>query len=52
MLEEVIKYLVEHLEIEVDTETDFGPVEKVRVKLKFGKNIISQDYCELPKQET
>jgi hypothetical protein len=48
MNEEMIKYLIDNLEIEVDTVTEFGPVDNIVVTLKLGDNVISQDSCELP----
>jgi hypothetical protein len=48
MNEEMIKYLVDNLEIEVDTVTEFGPVDNIVVTLKLNGHVISQDSCELP----
>lgn len=48
MNEDIIKYIAEHLSIEIDHEVDFGPVDKIKVKLKIGDNVISEDDCILP----
>ncbi len=48
MFEEVIKYLITHLQVEVEQSTDFGPVEGVTVKLRLGHNVISESSCSLP----
>lgn len=50
MFEEIIKYLIDNLKIEIEQETKFGPVERVKVKLKLGDNVISEDYCDLPRE--
>ena len=48
MNEEMIMFLAQNLEIEVETVTDFGPVENIIVTLKLGDGVISRDSCELP----
>lgn len=30
---------------------DFGPVERITVKLELGGNVISQSQCELPSRD-
>jgi len=48
MFDEAIKWIMENLEIEINQETDFGPYEKIIVKLKMKGHVISEDYCFLP----
>jgi hypothetical protein len=51
MFDEVIKYLAENLEISIEQNTEFGPVEYITVKLELGGNIISTSECEIPHQK-
>lgn len=48
MFEEVIKYLIDNLEVSVEQNTEFGPVQCITVKLEIGGNVISESSCELP----
>jgi len=50
MFEDVIKYLVDNLDIEVEQITEFGPVETIKVKLLVDGNVISESECSLPEQ--
>lgn len=50
--DDVVKYIGEHLRIEVDQITEFGPVETIQVKLFIGYTLISEDYCYLPEMES
>lgn len=52
VFDEIIKYLIENLEISVEQITEFGPVEQIRVRLELGGNVICEDSCDLPDQET
>jgi hypothetical protein len=45
---DVIEYLIDNLEIRVEQNTEFGPVEEIKVKLVLGGNVISEDSCNLP----
>ena len=47
MFEEVIRYIAEHMEIEIDQSTEFGPVECIKVKLKICDHVISESSCVL-----
>jgi len=47
-LEDVIKYLKENLEIEVEQLTEFGPIETIKVKLVLDDKVISESNCTLP----
>jgi hypothetical protein len=51
MFDEVIKYLAENLEISIEQNTEFGPVEYITVKLELGGSIISISECEIPHQK-
>lgn len=51
MIDEVIKYLINHLEISIEQNTEFGPVEEITVKLELGGTVISESSCTLPDQE-
>ena len=48
VFEEVIKYLADNLDISIEQETVFGPEERIKVQLRIGGIVISEDYCELP----
>ena len=48
MVEEVVKYLVDNLSVEIEQNTEFGPVEEITVKLLLGDNVISESSCSLP----
>ena len=50
-LDDVIKYLKENLEISIEQETEFGPIETLTVKLHLGDTEISTSYCDLPTTE-
>lgn len=43
----IVKYLVDNLNIDVDREVEFGPREVIRVRLRLGYNVISEDHCEI-----
>lgn len=49
--EELIKILKNNLEICIDQETDYGPVEIIKVTLYFNEEKISSSSCDLPNQE-
>lgn len=46
--ESTIKYIIDNLEIEIDQERRFGPVETIKVKLLLSDNVISESWCDLP----
>jgi len=48
MSREIAEYLAKHLTVQVENETEFGPVEHIKVKLILGSEVISEDYCQLP----
>ena len=50
MIDEVIKYLTEHLEISVEQVTEFGPIEQIKIKLELNGITISEDTCDLPEE--
>jgi hypothetical protein len=50
-IEHIIKYLTDNLEIRIDQAQDFGPEEIIKISLELGGNIISEDFCSLPKLE-
>lgn len=47
---EIIDLIKENLEINIEQVTDFGPIEKIRVKLEFDGEVISETDCELPEK--
>jgi len=51
-LEDVIKYLKENLEIEVEQLTEFGPIEEIiKVRLVLDDKVISESDCTLPESD-
>jgi len=46
--EDLKEYLHDNLEIQLDMQTEFGPVQMVRVNLSLEGKVISQDEFELP----
>ncbi len=43
-----VEYIKENLSIEIWQEEDFGPIQKINVKLFLGEEEISEDTCHLP----
>lgn len=48
---DVIKYLADNLHIDIEQQHMFGPVETIKVQLRIGDKVISEDYCDLPTDE-
>ena len=46
--DDAVKYILGNLNIEISQDTDFGPVERISIKLKIGDSVISEDSCPLP----
>lgn len=46
--EEVIELIKNNLEIYIDTETHFGPVEMLRVSVEFMGEPVATSTCSLP----
>ena len=51
MFEDVIKYIIDNLEVSVEQTTEFGPVECIKLKLELCGNVISESSCYLPNKD-
>jgi len=49
--QEVIHLIKCNLFIDVQQNTEFGPVEEITVKLMFGDEVIDESSCTLPEQD-
>lgn len=47
----IAEYIKENLEINIEQVTEFGPTEIIRVTLEFDGSVVSESFCELPKNE-
>ena len=46
-LSEIMEYLIDNLDITIEHNQEFGPVETIRVSLELGGNEIASSSCEL-----
>ena len=44
---DIIKYLINNLDITITKRIEFGPIEMIEVELSIGGEVISRDSCTL-----